>query len=237
MAILDTAGNGSWDKDGRQPAKGFGRSWPRRIAAYVGGAAVLGALCTLVGFFAFIWMLERAEPAAVRKADGIVALTGGADRINDALQRLGEGGGRRLLISGVSQDVTAEKLASHSPELRRWLGCCVDLGHAARNTVGNAKEIRHWAALHGYRSLQVVTSSYHMPRSLVELRRQLPDIELIPAPVVTAKLRAMDFWRYPGLLRTIGVEYLKFVAASVRAALTPARPLGETSATATKRRA
>jgi uncharacterized SAM-binding protein YcdF (DUF218 family) len=237
MAILDTAGNGSWDKDKRQASDGSGSSFLRRILAVSAGMTLLAAFCVGVGFLAFLWSLDRAEHAVVPRADGVVALTGGADRINDAVQRLGEGGGRRLLISGVSPDVTAEKLALHSPELKRWLACCVDLGHAARNTVGNAKEIRHWAGTHGYRSLLVVTSSYHMPRALVELRRQLPEIQLNPAPVVTAKLQAMDFWRHPGLLRTIGVEYLKFVAASVRAALTPARPMGETSETATKRRA
>jgi uncharacterized SAM-binding protein YcdF (DUF218 family) len=237
MAILDTAGNGSWGKGGRQPVEDGRRPVFARLARAFAFGLFAASLLIGAGFLVFLSSMDRTEPNAVRRADGVVALTGGAERIGDALQRLGAGGGKRLLISGVAHDVTAEKLAAREPELRRWLHCCVDLGHAARNTVGNAKEIRHWALTHGYRSLLVVTSSYHMPRSLVELRRQLPDIELIPAPVVTAKLQAMDFWRHPELLKTIGVEYLKFIAASARAALTPARPMGEISDTATKRRA
>lgn len=237
MAILDTVGNGRWGNDGRQRTPLAGRS----LAGLVIRLAALGAFAVCVasvaGFLYFVWSLDRLEPRNLRKADGIVALTGGADRIGDALERLGEGGGSRLLISGVAQHVTAESLAAHSPELRRWLRCCVDLGHAARNTVGNAKEIRYWATAHGYRSLLVVTSSYHMPRSMVELRRHLPEIELVPAPVVTARFKAMDIWRDPEVMRTIGIEYMKFVAASVRAALTPARPMGETSDSANRRRA
>jgi uncharacterized SAM-binding protein YcdF (DUF218 family) len=237
MAILDTAGKGSWDKPGHQPAHGGGRRLVLLVMKLAFTLGLASAVIGVAGFFVFLTSLERVEPYAVRRADGVVALTGGADRIGDAVLRLGQGGGQRLLISGVAPDVTAEKLAARSPELRRWLHCCIDLGHAARNTVGNAKEIRHWAGTHGYRSLLVVTSSYHMPRSLVELRRQLPDIELIPAPVVTAKLQAMDFWQHPHLLRTIAVEYLKFVAASVRAALTPARPVAEIRDPANGRRA
>jgi uncharacterized SAM-binding protein YcdF (DUF218 family) len=237
MAILDTAGNGSWEEGGRHPAQHARRRLLVRLLRVFAGGLLAGGLLILAGFLAFVWSLDRTEPSALRRADGVVALTGGVERIGDALQRLGEGAGKRLLISGVAHDVTGEKLANHEPALRRWLHCCIDLGYAARNTVGNAKEIRYWASTHGYRSLLVVTSSYHMPRSLVELRRQLPDIELIPSPVVTAKLQAMDFWRHPELLRTIGVEYLKFIAASVRAALTPARQMEEIGDTATKRRA
>ncbi len=42
------------------------------------------------------------------------------------------------------------------------LACCVDLGHTARDTIGNATETRDWAADHHYVSLIVVTSAYHI---------------------------------------------------------------------------
>ncbi len=235
MAILETA-PGSWDKDGA----------PRRLppgvvilraAKWLAAAFAVSAVALLVGFVIFVAMLDRAEPTSIRRGDGIVALTGGVDRIDDAAKWLAAGSGRKLLISGVSHDVTRERLAAKVPGLRRWLGCCVDIGYAARNTVGNAKEIRHWAETNGFRSLVVVTSSYHMPRALVELRRHLPGADLIPASVVTSKLQGMDFWRHPDLARTIGVEYLKFLVAWVRSGLTPARPMGEISDTANRRRA
>jgi uncharacterized SAM-binding protein YcdF (DUF218 family) len=237
MASLETAGNGSWDKDrhtrGAQVAV-------RRIVLVLkllGTAGVAASCIFLFGFVAFLHSLERADQAPPHRADAIVALTGGAERISDAVEWLKNGSGKRLLISGVAHDVTRERLAHKAPAVRDWLQCCIDLGHAAQNTVGNAKETRHWVTSHGYRSLLIVTSSYHMPRALVELRRQLPGIDLHAAPVVTEKLKAMDFWQHPGLLKTISIEYAKFVVAYVRASLTSAHPMGESTENSTRRRA
>ncbi len=80
------------------------------------------------------------------------------------------------------------------PQHDRLLECCVDLDHSAVNTVGNAAETRRWAQGPRFRSLIVVTSNYHMPRTMAELGRQLPDVALIPFPVVSDKLRAEPWW-------------------------------------------
>jgi uncharacterized SAM-binding protein YcdF (DUF218 family) len=236
MAILDTVGNGSWGQDKGAPSPPGGSSLLFRLIAGVGIASLTTCLAFAVGFLVFLQALPRSD-ARVQKADAIVALTGGAERISDAVDWLSEGMGARLLISGVAHDMTREKLAHAAPQMRRWIACCIDLGHAARNTVGNAKETRHWVTVNGYRSVLVVTSNYHMPRAMVELRRQLPGVTLIGAPVVTEKLKAMDFWSNPGLLKTIGVEYAKFLVAFVRASLTPARPMDDISAIPSQRRA
>jgi len=60
------------------------------------------------------------------------------------------------------------------PEHQRWFECCVDLDYTAVNTIGNAVETRRWALNHGFHSLVVVTSNYHMPRAMLELSHQLP---------------------------------------------------------------
>jgi uncharacterized SAM-binding protein YcdF (DUF218 family) len=237
MAILESAGNNSWGKDRGAPSPRGRGSLLLRLMAYAVIALISASAVFAAGFFFFIHSLARAETDQMRPADAIVALTGGAERISDAVDWLRGGKGQRLLISGVAHDVTRERLAQKAPQVRDWIRCCIDLGHAARNTVGNAKETRYWVAANGYRSLIVVTSSYHMPRAMVELRRHLPGVTLIRAPVVTEKLKAMDFWTNPGLLRTIGVEYAKFVVAYARASLTPARPMVEISAVSSQRRA
>jgi uncharacterized SAM-binding protein YcdF (DUF218 family) len=237
MAILETASDGSWGQDKRAPDMRNRSSIALKLVKY-GCLSLATALAVfLAGFLVFLVKIERSDSHHLRQADAIVALTGGAERISDAVDWLRNGNGGRLLISGVARDVTRDRLAQKAPGIREWLRCCIDLGHAARTTVGNAKETRHWVEAHGYRSLLVVTSSYHMPRALVELRRQLPSIELVPAPVVTEKLKAMDFWQHPALLRIIGLEYAKFVVAYARASLTPGRPMAEISDATTRRRA
>jgi uncharacterized SAM-binding protein YcdF (DUF218 family) len=189
------------------------------------------------GFFAFVGGLDRKEPSALARGDAIVALTGGADRITDAIERLAHGSGGRLLISGVNANVSVQQMAHNAPGLKNWLRCCIDLDHQARNTVGNAEETRRWASAHGYRSLVVVTSNYHMPRALVELRRHMPDMTLIAAPVVTQRLQGLDYWTDIHLLKTLGQEYAKFVVAYARARLTSPASSDEITATTPRRRA
>jgi len=208
---------------------------PRRRLAWppLAAAAVIGAL--LAGFPVFVASLDRSEPHALPRGDAIVALTGGADRIPDAVGWLAQGRGARLLISGVGAQTRVEQLARRSPLMQTWLGCCIDVGHEALNTVGNAEEAGAWAARRGYRSLLVVTSSYHMPRALLELRRRMPETELIPAPVVTDRLQGMRLWSDPQLLRTLGQEYAKFLYAWARACLTRPAASGEIAAQSNRR--
>jgi uncharacterized SAM-binding protein YcdF (DUF218 family) len=194
-------------------------------------------LVFLGGFVVFMQSLDRQEAAVVASGDGIVALTGGVERIPDALDLLAQGRGRRLLISGVNENVSVSQLAQKAPRLRTWLKCCVDLDHQARNTVGNAEETRLWSRLHGYRSLVIVTSSYHMPRALIELQRHMPDVSLIPAPVVTHRLQDPAFWSDVSLLKVLGQEYAKFVVAYVRSCLTSPSAIVEITPVPFRRRA
>src|SRR5947199_10386092 len=59
-----------------------------------------------VGFVWFVWHVAATEVALNRNADGIVAMTGGASRISDAIELLAAGHGKRLLISGVHRTTT-----------------------------------------------------------------------------------------------------------------------------------
>jgi uncharacterized SAM-binding protein YcdF (DUF218 family) len=189
----------------------------------------------VIGFIGFLQSLERTEPASLAKGDAIVALTGGAERIPDAIAWLAQGHGERLLISGVSNQTSIDQLAQKSPRLKSLLRCCVDIDQQALNTVGNAEETRRWALARGYRSLVVVTSSYHMPRALLELRRHMPGVTLIAAPVVTERLQGLDVWRDPALLRTLGYEYGKFIVAYARARLTTPTSLDDITAHTNRR--
>src|SRR4029077_377425 len=129
-----------------------------------------------------------------RSADGIVVLTGGASRILDGIELLAGGRGQRPVIRGGDPGTTTGESARPVPEYARLLACCVDLDHSAVNTLGNAVETRHWVKHRGFRSLIVVTSSYHMPRTMVELAWQMPDVELIPFPVISEKMRNEPWW-------------------------------------------
>lgn len=177
--------------------------------------AAAGILVFLLGFLWFADRVPRIEVALDAKADGIVALTGGAFRLADAVELLAAGHGQRLLITGVNRSTNSGELGRHVPDYERWVSCCIDLDHAARNTVGNAVEARRWTLSRGFRSLVVVTSSYHMPRAMAELSYRLPGVRLIPYPVVT-EARAEPWWQNPTNARLLMTEYVKYVVAIAR---------------------
>jgi len=183
--------------------------------------AALGAAVVLGSFLWFIAGVSNEEVELTRDADGIVVLTGGASRVADAVELLAAGRGRRLLITGVNPSTNQGGLSRAVPLHEKFITCCVDLDHSAINTVGNAVETRRWARQRGFRSLIVVTSNYHMPRALAELGHHMPDVTLIPFPVVTEKMRNEPLWA-SGSIQLLLFEYMKYLVAQVRTRIEPA---------------
>jgi uncharacterized SAM-binding protein YcdF (DUF218 family) len=179
--------------------------------------AVAVAVCLLtIGFIVFANAVT-AEPAPfVARADAIVALTGGEDRIDVATKLLADGHGKRLLISGVNRRTTRLALERLTPESAHWFDCCIDIGYGALDTIGNADEAKAWVAAHGFASVVVVTANYHMPRSLAELGRAMPGVKLIPHPVAPHRLRMQAWWTSPGTTRLLLSEYAKLLPAAAR---------------------
>jgi uncharacterized SAM-binding protein YcdF (DUF218 family) len=168
------------------------------------------------GFLLFVASLP-ARPHKAPKADAIVALTGGGARLDAAVALFEHGTGKRLLISGVNKTSTKDDLKRLSSGGRRF-DCCADIGYDAEDTYGNAEEAAGWTARHHYKSLIVVTASYHMPRSLRLFRSLMPGVRLVAYPVEPDGVDMAAWWR-PGMLHLLHNEYLKYVASFVMTAV------------------
>lgn len=181
----------------------------------------VGAVLLVCGFFWFVFKIPTEEVQLDGKADGIVVLTGAAARIPDAIELLAAGHGKRLLITGVYRSTRAGEIARLTPLYAKYFKCCIDLGHAALNTFGNAIETKRWASEHNFNSLIVVTSNWHMPRAMSELERQLPDARLIAYPVISPKMKDDPWWTTPSTMRVLIGEYLKYLFALTRMRVDP----------------
>ena len=169
------------------------------------------------GFVVFGVVSTRTEDNRSNVAgDGIVVLTGGGARIQAAAKLLSEQRAKRLLISGVNRSTNRADLLLLSGLPQEIFSCCVDLGYQALNTAGNAHEARAWSEKHKFKRIIVVTSAYHMPRSLLELGRVLPDAELVPYSVMPKSLRKQRWWLHRTTMRVLFSEYLKFLPSAAR---------------------
>jgi uncharacterized SAM-binding protein YcdF (DUF218 family) len=166
------------------------------------------------GFVFFLGNLPKV-PRDLSHIDGIVALTGGGSRLDVAVALFEHGVGQRLLISGVNPQATRWDLKALAHGGARF-DCCADLGYAAENTFGNAKEAAAWARFHRYKRILLVTSRYHLPRSIREFRDCLPDAAIVPYPVDSESGRG--FWNGLRTLRLWHNEYAKYLAVTIMTA-------------------
>jgi uncharacterized SAM-binding protein YcdF (DUF218 family) len=184
------------------------------------------ALLWLAGFAIYLGIVFAASPPnPMPRADGIVALTGGDERIATGLQLLAAENAPKLLISGAGAgtylgDFTDDDAAAATLDARD-----ITLGHAADSTHGNALEAAGWAHAHHMHSLIVVTADYHMPRAMLEMRRALPGVRLIPDPVRPPAMRKLASL---ATLRLLAGEYSKYlvVRAGLRQSLAAFLPRG-----------
>jgi uncharacterized SAM-binding protein YcdF (DUF218 family) len=148
--------------------------------------------------------------------DAIVVLTGGSERLDAGLALLRQKMGRKLFVSGVYRGIDLAELLRLSRQKPEEVDCCIVLGHAADNTVGNAIETAAWMREEGFHSLRLVTANYHMRRSLLEFRHAMPDAIIIPHPVFPDNVKQEKWWMWPGTAHLITTEYVKYLAAQMR---------------------
>lgn len=188
----------------------------RRLFTLASLALGLTLAASIGGFVWFVGEMPTRVENSARPSDAIVVLTGGSGRLTTGLQLLAAGRAEKLFVSGVYQGVEVDELLRLARNAPQELACCIVLGYDADDTRGNAAETAAWMAEEGYGSLRLVTAGYHMPRSLLEFRRRLPDTEILPHPVFPEGFRQDDWWTWPRSLGLVVSEYLKYLAALVR---------------------
>ncbi|MEE8295119.1 MAG: YdcF family protein [Sphingomonadales bacterium] len=149
-------------------------------------------------FAGFVIDLRNQTPSS-EAADGLVVLTGGQGRIDGGFKLLSEGQGKRLLLSGINQDLDFETIMRDIGQDQDLKDCCVDAESNSTDTRSNAIEAISWAKKNGYKSLILITSDFHMPRSQIIFDEYSTGILIIPHPVkseISPLGMALEFNKY-----------------------------------------
>jgi len=142
---------------------------------------VIVFLLDLLRFSTTLFLVSEGQPYKPGESvDMVAVLTGGQGRFKEAFSFLQTEQGRVLFISGIDEGVTLSDVlkangVQANPE--EFIGR-IYVDRVAKSTQENAIEIRKIAEWLGVKSVLVVTSSYHMRRSMQKIARE---VERAPA--------------------------------------------------------
>ncbi len=173
----------------------------------------------LMGFIAFSINIAQQSSAKLAAADAVVILTGGSGRVLEGLNILSQKMAKKMLITGVAKKTNITEILllikGISNDHREILKQNITLGHNATNTAGNALEAATWMQKNNFKSLILVTSNYHMPRSLLEFKALMPQIAIAVSPVEHYNFNILEWWKLLDHTKLIFIEYNKYLAAVV----------------------
>lgn len=186
-----------------------------RLDKFLSVVTFAGLACVgvwVIGFFVFMSRIPNQIYDKFTPTDAIVVLTGDKDRIPEGLALLSKGYAPKLLISGVNPKSKSKVMARvYRARINRNR---IKLGYDAGTTIENAEETEEWVTLEDMQSIRLVTSHYHMPRSLLEFRNRLPQLKIIPHPVLPKKQNR--WWLSNRGFRLVFLEYNKSLMAHAR---------------------
>lgn len=168
----------------------------------------------LGGFLGFAYTINNFKVDDSSATDAIVALTGGRKRISEAVELLNKGKAEKLFISGVFESTSLKEIQK-SNNVKITTSREISLGKNAKNTVENVVEAVYWAEQNKVDSIRLVTSNYHLPRSMEEFRSSNCDLKIIAHPVFSDKLEK-NWWKSWRSFSLIAMEYNKFIFVWIR---------------------
>ena len=170
-------------------------------------AVVIGVIWFL-GFIYFVRYINSYDIDTNTKTDAIIVLTGGRNRISEGIKLLNADLADRLFISGVPEEISIKQIESQDK---------IELGRKAKNTIENAIETEEWIRKNNIKSIRLVTSSYHIPRSMQEFIIYVTmgnDLEVILNPIYSPNVNP-KWWVSWGTFKLLLLEYNKFLIVYV----------------------
>ncbi len=163
----------------------------------------------LIGYFYFINYINKHHFLFLNNKtvfDGIAILTGGKGRIKEGLNLLEKNAEAKLIISGVDKKVTLKTITKKNNIFNN-----IYLDKKSKSTIENAIQITSWAKMLNLSKIKVITSYYHMPRSILFLKHYGKNITFIPHPVRSKNQKYNNRIDYFKLDVFLFEEYAKYL--------------------------
>ncbi len=173
----------------------------------------------LAWFGGFVWFAHYINSYDIdtnTKTDAIIVLTGGRNRISEGIRLLNDNLADKLFISGVPTDISIKQIEKQA-NITADDESKIELGRKAKNTLENAIETEEWIKKNNIKSIRLVTSSYHIPRSLQEFIIYVTmgnDLEVILNPIYSPNVNH-NWWKSWGTFRLLIMEYNKFLVVYI----------------------
>jgi uncharacterized SAM-binding protein YcdF (DUF218 family) len=187
------------------------------LIRFVVATAIAGAFTAFAVLLWFGFTMPEAPDEPEAKVDTIVVLTGGEGRLEHGFGLLQKGLAKRLFVSGVGKASKADILKRLGDPPADLAGR-IDLEFRSANTRENARETAAWFNQQNFKSMRLVTSNYHMRRSLLLFGRAMPDVRILADPYVPKGLASKPkepgdnlWWTNPDGIKLVARELGAFL--------------------------
>ena len=177
----------------------------------------------LIELFHFKEKIIAAENYPNPKNTNIVILTGGTNRIKDGFDIINKFDEKskytiKILVSGTGKGFTKLSLQNMlSPDFDlKLIKCCVELDAISQNTYSNAKQTLKWSTRNNIKEFILITSNYHMPRSILEFKNKMPNIRILTYPIKPRKHEINNWLNSFETFSLIFYEFCKFIISNIR---------------------
>jgi len=177
----------------------------------------------LIELFHFKEKIITAENYPNPENTNIVILTGGTNRIKDGFDIINKFDKKskytiKILVSGTGKGFTKLSLQNMlSPDFDlKLIKCCVELDAISQNTYSNAKQTLKWSTKNNIKEFILITSNYHMPRSILEFKNKMPNIRILTYPIKPRKHEINNWLNSFETFSLIFYEFCKFIISNIR---------------------
>ena len=178
----------------------------RKLVLYI---CLLIILLLIYGFVVFLKKIHYNQASFNYQTDGIAVLTGGKGRINLGLELFNKNRNLKLIISGVDKKVSDKSIIPNN--LKNKSSITID--KISESTYENAQIINELTSKYKLQNVTIITSYYHMPRSMMLIQSFTPTINFYAYPVEKKISNKISFKENILYYFFITEEYVKYLVS------------------------